>query len=67
MNRQFGVVFVTVGEENRVRHAGKRGLFVTLAVAPTCFQWRSRKFTSLAPLGERVDCSRRFHQPGQDG
>jgi hypothetical protein len=50
-----------------VRNAGKRRLFLTLAVEATGFQRISRKFTALAPLGERVDCNRRFHQPGQDG
>ena len=25
------------------------------------------EFTTLAPLGERVDRNRRFHQPGRDG
>ena len=49
------------------RHAGKLGVILTLAVEPTSFQRRSRKDWSLAPLGERVDCIRRFHQPGQDG
>ncbi len=52
---------------NSARYAGKRGLFLTPAVKPTCSQRRSRKFIALAPLGERVDCNRRFHQPGQDG
>jgi hypothetical protein len=28
---------------------------------------RYLEFASLAPLGERVDRSRRFHQPGRDG
>jgi hypothetical protein len=49
------------------RYAGKRGLFVTLAAKPTCFQRRSGEFTALAPLGERVARNRRFHQPGRDG
>jgi hypothetical protein len=49
------------------RYAGKVGLFLTLAVKPTCFQRKSRKFTALAPLGERVARNRRFHQPGRDG
>ncbi len=44
------------------RYAGKVGLFLTLAVKPTCFQRRSRNLRSLAPLGERVDCNRHFHQ-----
>jgi len=49
------------------RYAGKRGLFISLAAKPTCFQRRSRNDRSLAPLGARVACNRRFHQPGQDG
>ena len=49
------------------RYAVKLGVILTLAVEPTYFQRRPRKDISLAPLGERVDCNRRFHQPGQDG
>jgi hypothetical protein len=49
------------------RYAGKLGGILTLAVEATCFQRRSKKFTPLAPLGERVARSRRFHQPGRDG
>jgi len=48
-------------------YAVKLGVVLTLEVEPTYFQRRPRKDKSLAPLGERVDCNRRFHQPGQDG
>ena len=37
------------------RYAVKLGVILTLAVKPTCFQRRSRKFAALAPLGERGD------------
>jgi hypothetical protein len=49
------------------RYAGKLEVILALAVEPACFQRRPREDISLAPLGERVDCNRRLHQPGQDG
>jgi hypothetical protein len=30
-------------------------------------EWHCIESKALAPLGERVDCIRRFYQPGQDG
>ena len=67
-----GAVMSLVSKTDRVRlgmmcstsagHAGKLGFFLKQAVMPICFERRSRKFTALAPLGERVACNRRFHQ-----
>jgi hypothetical protein len=41
---------------------GRWGGSFSLAVKPTCFQRRSTNLRPLAPLGERVDCNRHFHQ-----